>query len=218
MSAKIIANLTKNLLITKDGFEKRNEDVVKRFDLNGEIELVVFRQKNDRIELINSTQNILMTEFEFNQLDDCEIESVALSTYAEVKKSILPFVQQNDFKKPILVKLKYNDLFTKSQLRYAQFIVSNSSCKFKAAAHEVPENFVRLSIHPVYDRDNEYEVIAQHNIYDPIKDDYRIIHGAPAFLSIGINAVFDLKKIYNQEEISQLMNEILSISNLMVAE
>lgn len=96
MSAKIIANLTKNLLITKDGFEKRNEDVVKRFDLNGEIELVVFRQKNDRIELINSTQNILMTEFEFKQLDHSEINSAALSIYAEVKKSILCLVQESD--------------------------------------------------------------------------------------------------------------------------
>ncbi|HFG7030853.1 TPA: hypothetical protein ACGIK9_003352 [Acinetobacter baumannii] len=216
MSAKIIANLTKNLLITKDGFEKRNDDVVKFFDLNGEKELIVFRQKYDRIELINATRNDLMYETEIGKIDPKDMEKIAREVYTGVRKAISDLEKQYDSRSEIKVKQIGNNLFTESRLRSADFIISNNDYKLKTAAHEKPENFVRLAIVPEHDCPNTYKINAQHNIHDPIKDDYRIIQGKEAFHSIGVQPEFDLDKNYCKSEISKVIEDIKSISNMYV--
>ncbi|MCZ0638424.1 zeta toxin family protein [Acinetobacter baumannii] len=218
MEAKTIANLTQNLMVTNDGFEKHDGYISKNLDLNGEKELIIFRQNDDRIELINVTQNNLMYENEIGKFDPKDSEKIALETYAEVKKSISMLEQEYDIKSSIHVRENHNDLFADSKLRSAQFIISNDEYKLKTAEHEKPENTVRLSVVPDYDKPDFYKLTAQHNIYDPIKDDYRIIQGLAAFRSIGVKPEFDLDKLYNKPEISKLMEDIKAVNNMYVSE
>lgn len=88
MDVKIVNNLTSNLLVTKDDFEKQDGYISKNIKVDGEDNLVMFRQNRDHIELINVTKNEMMLDKQIKEHEPKQSESIALQTYSEVKEQL----------------------------------------------------------------------------------------------------------------------------------
>lgn len=99
MDAKIVNNLTGNLLVSKDGFEKQEGYLSKNIKVDGEDNLVMFRQNRDHLELINVTKNEMMLDKPIGNHDSKQSESTALQVYMEVKEKL------NNLENKILIKV-----------------------------------------------------------------------------------------------------------------
>jgi len=84
MDVKIVSNLTSNLLVAKDDFEKQDGYLSKNIKVDGEDNLVMFRQNRDHLELINVTKNEMMLDKQIKDHDPKQSESITLQTYNEI--------------------------------------------------------------------------------------------------------------------------------------
>lgn len=99
MDVKIVGNLTSNLLVAKDDFEKQEGYLSKTIKVDGEDNLVMFRQNRDHLELINVTKNEMMLDKPIGNHDSKQPESTALQVYMEVKEKL------NNLENKILMKV-----------------------------------------------------------------------------------------------------------------
>lgn len=99
MDVKIVSNLTSNLLVAKDDFEKQDGYLSKNIKVDGEDNLVMFRQNRDHLELINVTKNEMMLDKPIGNHDSKQPESTALQVYMEVKEKL------NNLENKILMKV-----------------------------------------------------------------------------------------------------------------
>lgn len=99
MDVKIVSNLTSNLLVAKDDFEKQDGYLSKNIKVDGEDNLVMFRQNRDHLELINVTKNEMMLDKPIGNHDSKQSESTALQVYMEVKEKL------NNLENKILMKV-----------------------------------------------------------------------------------------------------------------
>ncbi|WP_180001607.1 zeta toxin family protein [Acinetobacter sp. YH12255] len=99
MDVKIVGNLTSNLLVAKDDFEKQEGYLSKNIKVDGEDNLVMFRQNRDHLELINVTKNEMMLDKPIGNHDSKQPESTALQVYMEVKEKL------NNLENKILMKV-----------------------------------------------------------------------------------------------------------------
>ena len=99
MDVKIVSNLTSNLLVAKDDFEKQEGYLSKNIKVDGEDNLVMFRQNRDHLELINVTKNEMMLDKPIGNHDSKQPESTALQVYMEVKEKL------NNLENKILMKV-----------------------------------------------------------------------------------------------------------------
>ena len=99
MDVKIVSNLTSNLLVAKDDFEKQEGYLSKNIKVDGEDNLVMFRQNRDHLELINVTKNEMMLDKPIGNHDSKQSESTALQVYMEVKEKL------NNLENKILMKV-----------------------------------------------------------------------------------------------------------------
>ena len=60
MDVKIVSSLTSSLLIAKDDFVEQDGYIDKKIKVSGKLNLVLFRQSRDCLELINVTENEMM--------------------------------------------------------------------------------------------------------------------------------------------------------------
>lgn len=88
MDAKIVNNLTSNLLVAKDDFEKQDGYISKNIKVEGEDNLVMFRQNRDHLELINVTKNEMMLDKPISNHDSKESEATVLQVYMEIKEKL----------------------------------------------------------------------------------------------------------------------------------
>lgn len=88
MDVKIVSNLTSNLLVAKDDFEKQEGYLSKNIKVDGEDNLVMFRQNKDHLELINVTKNEMMLDKQIKDHDPKQSESITLQTYNEIKEQL----------------------------------------------------------------------------------------------------------------------------------
>lgn len=100
MDVKIVSNLTSNLLVAKDDFEKQDGYLSKNIKVDGEDNLVMFRQNRDHLELINVTKNEMMLDKQIKDHDPKQSESITLQTYNEIKEQLLKLENKLSLSKP----------------------------------------------------------------------------------------------------------------------
>ena len=100
MDVKIVSNLTSNLLVAKDDFEKQEGYLSKNIKVDGEDNLVMFRQNRDHLELINVTKNEMMLDKQIKDHDPKQSESITLQTYNEIKEQLLKLENKLSLSKP----------------------------------------------------------------------------------------------------------------------
>lgn len=100
MDVKIVSNLTSNLLVAKDDFEKQEGYLSKNIKVDGEDNLVMFRQNRDHLELINVTKNEMMLDKQIKNHDPKQSESITLQTYNEIKEQLLKLENKLSLSKP----------------------------------------------------------------------------------------------------------------------
>lgn len=100
MDVKIVSNLTSNLLVAKDDFEKQEGYLSKNIKVDGEDNLVMFRQNRDHLELINVTKSEMMLDKQIKDHDPKQSESITLQTYSEIKEQLLKLENKLSLSKP----------------------------------------------------------------------------------------------------------------------
>ena len=89
MDVKIVSSLTSSLLIAKDDFVEQDGYIDKKIKVSGKLNLVLFRQSRDCLELINVTENEMMLVKQVTDHDPQQSEDIALQIYSEVKEQLL---------------------------------------------------------------------------------------------------------------------------------
>ena len=81
MDVKIVSSLTSSLLIAKDDFVEQDGYIDKKIKVSGKLNLVLFRQSRDCLELINVTENEMMLVKQVTDHDPQQSEDIALQIY-----------------------------------------------------------------------------------------------------------------------------------------
>lgn len=89
MDAKTVNSLTSTLLVNSDNFVEQDGYIDKNIKVNGRLNLVLFRQNLDCLELINVTENEMMLVKQIKGHEPQQSESLALQVYSEVKEQLL---------------------------------------------------------------------------------------------------------------------------------
>lgn len=88
MNRSTVCDCISNLLISNDGFSKKNDSLVKDICINDNVERLFLRIKDDNLTLINISRNEKILEQSLNVLDENDLQRVAKEAYQCIKDKL----------------------------------------------------------------------------------------------------------------------------------